>query len=52
MITNLWTWGGTYFGHRDGDDLWTHSGRHVGRFHGDELYGRMVAISVRSRAAS
>lgn len=39
MTTNLWTWGGTYFGHLDGDDLWTYSGRHVGRYHGDELYG-------------
>ena len=39
MGTPLWTWGGTYFGYRDGDDLWTHDGRHVGRFHGDEVYG-------------
>jgi hypothetical protein len=38
MTTNLWTWGGTYFGYRDGDDLWTHNGRHVGRFYGDEVY--------------
>ncbi len=35
----LWTWGGTSFGYRDGDDLWTHDGRHVGRFDGDEVYG-------------
>jgi hypothetical protein len=35
----LWTWGGTCFGYRDGDDLWTHDGRHVGRFDGDEVYG-------------
>lgn len=35
----LWTWGGTSFGYRDGDDLWTHDGRHVGRFQGDEIYG-------------
>ena len=35
----LWTWGGTSFGYRDGDNLWTHDGRHVGRFHGDEVYG-------------
>lgn len=37
--TLLWTWGGTFFGYRDGDDLWTHDGRHVGRFHEDEVYG-------------
>ena len=35
---NLYTWGGTYFGTRDGDDLWTHDGRHVGRFCGDEVF--------------
>src|SRR5262245_62569197 len=35
----LYTWGGTCFGWRDGDDLWTHDGRHVGRFHRDEVYG-------------
>jgi hypothetical protein len=35
----LWTWGGTFFGHRDGDNLWTHDGNHIGRFHGDEVYG-------------
>ena len=34
----LWTWGGTFFGHRDGDELWTHNGRHIGHFHGDEVY--------------
>ena len=34
----LWTWGGTYFGYRDGDNLWTHDGRHVGRFYDDEIY--------------
>ncbi len=39
MSTNLWTWGGTYFGSREGDGLWTHSGRHVGHFIGDEVYG-------------
>lgn len=36
----LWTWGGTCFGYRDGDDLWTFDGRHVGRFSGDEVYDR------------
>lgn len=35
----LWTWGGTCFGYRDGDDLWTYDGRHVGRFDGNEVYG-------------
>jgi hypothetical protein len=39
MRTHLWTWGGKYFGYRDGNDLWTPSGRHVGRFTGDEVYG-------------
>ncbi|MPW23697.1 hypothetical protein GCT13_45130 [Paraburkholderia sp. CNPSo 3157] len=34
----LWTWGGTSFGYREGDDLWTHDGRHVGRFTGQEVY--------------
>jgi hypothetical protein len=36
----LWTWGGTCFGYRDGDDLWTFDGKHVGRFHDDEVYDR------------
>lgn len=35
----LWTWGGKFFGHRDGDNLWTHNGKHVGRFHNNEVYG-------------
>lgn len=35
----LWTWGGVFFGHRDGDDLWTFDGRHIGRFNGEEIYG-------------
>jgi hypothetical protein len=34
----LWTWGGTCFGYREGDDLWTHDGRHVGRFYGEEVF--------------
>ena len=34
----LWTWGGTSFGYRDGNNLWTHDGKHVGRFHEDEVY--------------
>ncbi|MFK4488901.1 hypothetical protein ABIA45_003979 [Bradyrhizobium sp. USDA 336] len=37
---NLWTWSGTYFGYRDGENLWTHSGKHVRQFRGDEVYGR------------
>jgi hypothetical protein len=40
MMNWLWTWGGTCFGYRDGDDLWTYDGEHVGRFKGDEIYGR------------
>jgi hypothetical protein len=35
----LWTWGGTSFGYRDGDQLRTHDGLHVGRFIDDEIYG-------------
>jgi len=35
----IWTWGGKFFGHRDGDDLWTHDGRHVGHFYDDVVYG-------------
>jgi hypothetical protein len=38
-MTPLWTWGGIFFGHQDGDNLWTHSGKHVGKFHGEEVYG-------------
>ena len=36
---HLWTWSGTYFGYRDGDELWTCDGRLVGRFYGDEVFG-------------
>ena len=36
-MTHMWTWGGKYFGYREGDDLWTHSGHHVGRFYDDEI---------------
>jgi hypothetical protein len=35
----LWNWGGTFFGHRDGDNLWTHNGKHIGRFYDNEVYG-------------
>ena len=35
---NLHTYGGKFFGTKDGDELWTYDGRHVGRFHGDEVY--------------
>ena len=36
--SDLWTWGGDYFGFRDGQNLWTHEGRHVGRFRRDEVF--------------
>jgi hypothetical protein len=39
-MTNLWTWGGEYFGYREGDSLWTHDGRHVGQFQGSDVFGR------------
>ena len=35
----LWTWGGRFFGYREGDELWTYDGRHVSRLIGDEVYG-------------
>ena len=38
-MESLWTWGGRYFGYRDGDDLWTHNGKHVGKLFDDEVYG-------------
>ena len=38
-MTHLWTWGGKYFGYRNGNRLITHDGRHVGRFYQDEVYG-------------
>lgn len=34
----LWTWGGKFFGYRDGDCLWTQQGNHVGRFDGNNIY--------------
>jgi sporulation protein YlmC with PRC-barrel domain len=39
MSESLYTWGGTYFGKRDGDSLFTHDGVEAGRFHGDEVFG-------------
>jgi len=36
----LWTWSGTSFGYREGDNLWTYDGRHVGRFAGNDVYAR------------
>lgn len=39
MSESLYTWGGTYFGKRDGDSLFTHNGVEAGRFHGDEIFG-------------
>lgn len=38
-MKDLWTWSGTFLGHRDSDELWTHNGRHIGHFYGDEIYG-------------
>lgn len=38
-VDRFWTWGGNYFGYRDGDDLRTHYGVHVGKFYGEEIYG-------------
>lgn len=38
VSTKLWTWGGTFFGYRDGDDLFIHGGKHAGRFRGDAVY--------------
>ena len=35
---SLYTWGGKYFGKRNGDNLWTHDGCYVGRFSGDEVF--------------
>jgi CheY-like chemotaxis protein len=34
---DLWTWGGFYFGFREGQNLWTYGGRHVGRFTRDDI---------------
>ncbi|MCZ6538549.1 MAG: response regulator [Chloroflexi bacterium] len=52
---DLWTWGGEYFGFRDGENLWTNEGRHVGRvrrndevfrpngaYMGDLIQGRLI----------
>ena len=39
-MQNLWTWGGTFFGYRNGDQLFTHRGKCVGRFQGNDIYGR------------
>lgn len=36
-MTHVWTWGGKYFGFREGDDLWTHTGIHVGRFNAEDV---------------
>lgn len=38
--TSVWTWGGKYFGYRDGDELWTHDGKHAGHFVLDAVYDR------------
>ena len=34
----LWTWGGTYFGYREGVKLWTYDGRNVGKFRGNAVF--------------
>ncbi|MBT3995670.1 MAG: response regulator [Chloroflexi bacterium] len=50
---DLWTWGGEYFGFRDGADLWTFEGKHVGRIRrGTEIYrtdGRYMGDVVDGR---
>ena len=38
-MSTLYTWGGTYFGVREGDSLFTQQGVEAGRFEGDEIYG-------------
>jgi hypothetical protein len=38
-MSGLYTWGGTYFGQRQGDSLITLHGVEAGQFHGDEIYG-------------
>lgn len=38
-MSSLYTWGGTYFGKRQGDSLFTLNGVEAGRFRGDEVYG-------------
>src|SRR5262245_9865152 len=35
---HLWTWSGSYFGTREGDDLWTYKGKHAGRFKGNDVF--------------
>ncbi len=37
-MTPMWTWGGIYFGYREGVELWTYDGKHIGRFQEDEVY--------------
>ncbi|MFC1984322.1 hypothetical protein ACFLVO_04870 [Chloroflexota bacterium] len=39
----FWTWGGRYFGYRDGDNLWTYDGKHIGHFRDDEIYASVLA---------
>ncbi len=39
MSESLYTWGGTYFGKREGNSLFTYNGVEAGRFHGDEIFG-------------
>lgn len=38
-MQHLWTWGGKYFGYREGDALRTHRGHHIGHFVDDDAFG-------------
>jgi hypothetical protein len=38
-MQQLWTWGGKYFGYREGDALRTYRGHHIGYFVGDDAFG-------------
>lgn len=40
LFMKLYTYGGRYFGKKEGDKLWTHNGQHVGTFKGNEVYDR------------
>ena len=56
-MTDVWTWGGKYFGYLDGEDLWARDGRHIGRCRGNAIfdpdgsYLGEIAINNRLRAA-
>ncbi|CZW71775.1 4-fold beta flower protein [Enterobacter hormaechei] len=40
MSTNVWTWGGTFFGYIANGKLYTHRGKHVGKIVGEEIFDR------------